>query len=123
MKKLFEILYNMFCNRRSFGDAAEMLRSRVALIAYAASFALVVFSGMADAATVPGAGEFGYDVYDIAVNKIVQGPIGFVAGVMSIAYGGVETVRGNVWIGIPAAIGGAVVLKADSITQTLGAII
>ncbi|QYK83487.1 hypothetical protein IBG34_23110 (plasmid) [Aeromonas media] len=34
----------------------------------------------------PAAGAFGYDLYDIGVNKLLKGPVGFVAGVGIIAY-------------------------------------
>jgi len=75
------------------------------------------------AVAVPGAGSFAYDIYDIAVVKILGGPIGFVAGVGAVAYGGVQAWTGNMWTAIPAVLGGAVVLKAEAITTTLGAMI
>lgn len=50
-----------------------------------ALFALV--SGGAHAFTAPAAGDLGYDIYDIVVNKGVKGPMGFVGGVAAFLFG------------------------------------
>jgi len=81
---------------------------------------LVTTDAFAIAAPVPG--TFAYDVYDIAILKMLQGPIGFVAGVMAIVVGAVLAIRSEIMPAIPAVIGGAILLKADAIVQTLGAV-
>ena len=76
------------------------------------------------AAPVGGApGAFGYDIYDVFVNQILNGPIGYVGGAAAIAYGGILVAQGTYVLGAPAVLGGVIVLKADSITQTLGMMI
>jgi len=74
-----------------------------------------------------GSGEstasgFGGDIYDIAVNKILKGPIGTVAGIAAICIGAVSAIKGQYMAAIPAALGGVALLKADSILQSMGLI-
>jgi len=74
------------------------------------------------AITTPATGSFAYDVYDIAVNDILKGPVGFVAGIGAIAFGAVAAIRSEVMAAVPAVLGGAALLKADAIVGSLGAI-
>ena len=78
---------------------------------------------MALAMTAPSTGSFAYDIYDIGVNSILKGPIGFIGGVGAIVFGAIEAIRGRILEAVPAILGGAALLKADSIVQTLGCII
>lgn len=89
------------------------------------SAALLVVSMATDAFALaaPGAGTFAYDIYDIAINSILKGPIGFVAGAAAIVFGAVIAIQGKILAAVPAVLGGAALLKADSIVTTLGAII
>lgn len=82
--------------------------------------ALFVLQQDAWAFISPDAASFAYDVYDIGVNKILKGPIGFVAGVSSMVVGGVFAVQAKIMQAVPAIIGGATILKADSIVNSLG---
>jgi hypothetical protein len=81
------------------------------------------FFGEALAVTTPATGSFAYDIYDIGVNSILKGPIGFVGGVGAIIFGSIEAIRGQILGAVPAILGGAALLKADAIVQTLGCII
>jgi hypothetical protein len=65
---------------------------------------------------------FGGDIYDIAVNKILKGPIGTVAGIAAICIGAVSAIKGQYMAAIPAALGGVALLKADSILHSMGLI-
>ena len=81
---------------------------------------LVIVPAALHAWTSPESGSFAYDVYDIAVNKIAKGPIGFVAGAGCIAGGVFSAIRGA-WVPAAAmAIGGGLIYKLDSIAQSLG---
>ena len=95
---------------------------RLMLVFMAAAFVFGL-SDMASAITAPAAGSFAYDVYDIGVNKILQGPIGFVGGVMAIVIGAIAAIKAQIMLAIPAILGGAVILKADTITTSLGMVI
>ena len=74
------------------------------------------------AITAPASGTFAYDIYDIAVNSILKGPIGFVGGLGAIVFGAVNAIRGQVLPAIPSILGGAALIKADSIVTSLGMI-
>ena len=78
---------------------------------------------VAHAITAPASGSFAYSVYDVGVNDILKGPIGFVGGAAAIVYGAVAAIQGKVMAAVPAILGGAVMLKADSIVSSLGAIV
>lgn len=85
--------------------------------------AIVIFASPAWAIVIPAAGTFAYDIYDIVVNGILTGPVGFVAGVGAIVFGAYMAIRSEIMMAIGAIIGGAIILKADAITTTMGAII
>lgn len=85
-----------------------------------ATIALVAVTSSAFAITAPVAGDFAYDVYDIGVNKIVKGPIGYVGGMGAIAFGAIQATKNQVLQAVPAIIGGAAILKADAIVSTMG---
>jgi len=90
-------------------------------VAIAASM-VCLYAGMAHAVTAPASTTvFAYDVYQIGVNGVLKGPIGFVGGVAAIVFGAVTAVRGAILQALPALLGGGVLLKADSIVTTLGA--
>ncbi len=77
----------------------------------------------AHAVTAPTTGSFAYSVYDIGVNDILKGPIGFVGGVAAMVFGAVSAIQGRVLQAAPAILGGAAMLKADTIVSSLGAIV
>ena len=88
----------------------------------AAAFVIALSNTSAAIVTAP-TGGFAFDVYDIAVNKILKGPIGFVGGVGAIALGAIMAIKANIMGAIPTVLGGAMLLKADTITESLGALI
>jgi len=63
---------------------------------------------------------FAGEVYDIVVNKLLNGPVGFVAGVGCLVYGTASLVLGRVVPAVLSILGGAMLIKAPSIAQTLG---
>ena len=78
---------------------------------------------VAHAITAPTQNSFAYSVYNIGVNKILQGPIGFVGGVGAVVWGAVSAVQGKVMAAIPAILGGAAMLESANIVNTLGVIV
>jgi hypothetical protein len=72
------------------------------------------------AITAPAAGSFAYDVYDMAVNSILKGPIGFVAGLGAVCFGAALAIQQKIGGAIPALLGGAVLLKSDTIVTSMG---
>lgn len=84
--------------------------------------AIALVAGPAMAFTAPTAGDFAYDVYDIVVNDILGGPIGFVGAVALMVWGGSKVMQS--WmITVLCIIAGTIIIKADSLVQTLGAMI
>ena len=83
-----------------------------------ASFALTY-----DSAGMDEASSLGFTVYDIVVTKILNGPIGVVAGVAFIVLGALQAARNNLVGAIPAIVAGGVLIKAEAIVEGLGAII
>lgn len=86
-------------------------------------FSLMTFIAASRAAafTAPtGTDEFAYDVYDIAITKILQGPIGFVAGVGCMVAGAAAAIVQKLALAALAILGGAVLLNADSMVESLG---
>ncbi len=73
--------------------------------------------------TAPATGSFAYDVYDIAINQILKGPIGFVCGASAIVIGAVCAIQQKIMSAVPAILGGAALMKADAITASLGALV
>jgi hypothetical protein len=101
----------------------ETMRTKDLTLALLAVFAVISLAPAAHAFTAPAAGDFMYDVYDIFVNKIMLGAVGFTAGVASIVFAAIMLVKAQFMLALPAVIGGAVLLKADAIVTSLGAII
>jgi len=87
------------------------------------SLSVLLLQSIAIAIVAPAAGTFAYDVYDVAVLKMLQGPIGFVGGVAAMIMGAVLAIQGKIMGAIPSICGGAVLLKADALVASLGAII
>lgn len=98
-------------------------QNRVAVATLLMLAVLFAVSGNAFAMAVPAAGTFAYDLYDIGVNQLLLGPIGFVAGVAFMAIAAVLAIRQMI---VPAAgvvLGGAFLLKANTVVQSIGSII
>jgi len=85
--------------------------------------ACLLGSANARAMAVPAAGSFAYDLYDIGVNQILLGPIGFIAGVACMVFAAILAIRQMILPAAGVVLGGAFLLKADSVVQTVGAMI
>ncbi|MDA8165442.1 MAG: hypothetical protein M0017_10485 [Desulfobacteraceae bacterium] len=99
------------------------MNMRTTLIFTAAVILTAGYATNAFALTAPVSGSFLYDVYDIAVNKMQKGSAGFVGGVVGVVITAILAMRQMV---VPAAgtlLGTALVVKADSIVTSLGAMI
>ncbi|WDN87897.1 hypothetical protein BuS5_03974 (plasmid) [Desulfosarcina sp. BuS5] len=98
-------------------------KSRKFGLGIVAAGATLLIAGTAAAfIPVPAAGSFAFDVYDVAVNQLLNGPIGFTAGVGAMVFGGAMAIQQKISLAIPCILGGALIMTADTMTQTLGAI-
>jgi len=83
---------------------------------------LSMFAGRAMAFAAPAAGDFGFDIYDIVVNQILGGPIGFIGAVALIVWGATKMMT-NWMITIVCIIAGTILIRAEDLVQTLGAVV
>jgi hypothetical protein len=84
--------------------------------------ALGLMTGQSWAFTAPAAGDFGYDIYDITVNQILGGPIGFIGAVALIVWGATKMMT-NWMITIVCVIAGTILIRAADMVTTLGAVV
>ena len=79
-------------------------------------------SSSALAITGPAPGAFGYDLYDVAVNDMIQGAPGFVGGLAGVVVSASKLSQNWLYAGL-GVLGSTAVLKADTITTSLGYLI
>ena len=77
----------------SFTPQRKQIRQAKIMTGFAVLFAACLPSVNAMAMTVPAAGSFAYDLYDIGVNQILLGPIGFIAGVACMVFAAILAIR------------------------------
>lgn len=77
---------------------------------------------LAMAFTAPATGDFGYDIYDIVVSKMLGGPIGFIGAIALIVWGATKVMT-NWMITVLCVIAGTVLIKAEDLVVTLGAVV
>ena len=83
--------------------------------------ALVISTGTF-AITGPAPGDFGYDLYDVAVNDMIGGAPGFVGGLAGVVVSASKLSANWLYAGL-GILGSTAVLKADTITTSLGYLI
>ena len=71
---------------------------------------MILSTRLALAFTAPAAGSFAYTVYNVAITQMLNGAIGFVAGVGAMVLGAVMAIQQKIMLAIPCIIGGAVLL-------------
>lgn len=74
------------------------------------------------AITGPAEGSFGYDLYDVAVNDMIGGAPGFVGGLAGVVLSASKLSTNWLYAGL-GILGSTAVLKADTITTSLGYLI
>lgn len=99
----------------------KQLKTIQLLVCLITMWALMATNAMA--MTVPATGSFAYDLYDIGVNQILLGPIGFVGGVGVMVIAAILAVRQMILPAACAVLGGAFLLKADTVVSSMGAMI
>jgi hypothetical protein len=99
------------------GDPTFSRRLGIAMMVFGA---VILGAKIAGAFVAPAAGTFAYTVYDVAVNQMLNGAVGFVAGVGAMAMGAVMAIQQKVMLALPCILGGAVLLNAESLVTTLG---
>ena len=75
------------------------------------------------AMTVPASGSFAYDLYDIGVNQILLGPVGFTGGVACMCVAAILAIRQMILPAAGVVLGGAFLLRANTVVESIGALI
>lgn len=89
----------------------------------AVSVGVPFVAGAAFAVTAPtDTASMGYELYDITVNDVLKGPIGFVGGLGAVIYSATQFAA-NWKPALMGIIGGSLAMNADKVTSTLGLLI
>ena len=101
--------------------AQKSIVSRQSLVMSIAVIVLLSGSALPSfAITAPTSGSLFYDVYDIVVNSMLKGAIGFVAAILVFMMGiGLFFVQ-KIIPGIIGVVCAALIIKADAIVASLG---
>jgi len=81
-----------------------------------------LMAGGAHALTAPATGSLFYDAYDIVVNQMLSGAVGFVSAVLIFALSIGLFLMQKVIPGIVGIVCAAILIKAPSIVTSLGAV-
>ena len=90
---------------------------------WAGAVMVLLLAGNSVAMTVPAAGSFAYDLYDIGVNQILLGPVGFTGGVACMCVAAILAIRQMILPAAGVVLGGAFLLRANTVVETIGALI
>jgi hypothetical protein len=71
---------------------------------------------------IPVSTDFAYDLYDVGVNKVLKGPIGFVGGVACLV-ASAATITKNWILSVIGVLGGTAIIKADTLVKSMGMLI
>jgi len=81
-----------------------------------------LMAGGAHALTAPATGSLFYDAYDIVINNMLKGAVGFVTAILIFALSIGLFLMQKVIPGIVGIVCAAILIKADTIVTSLGAI-
>ena len=82
--------------------------------------AFLSFAGQALAFVAPAAGSFAFDVYDLLINDIADGAIGFVIGAGLMVAALFLGISGRWTYASIAAVAGGLIANIDTLTTSLG---
>lgn len=70
--------------------------------------------------TSPGAGDLGFQFYDIVINKILFGAIGTTFGVGAMAYAAIKSLSLDVPKVVGGLVGGGMLLESENLANSFG---
>ena len=86
--------------------------------------ALVMAAAVSAWAFGGGTSTAGQTLYDFVVVDLLGGPIGAMAGIIALAFGAYQIIgRSQFAMGVPAIIGGAIIVNADALATSFGALV
>lgn len=93
-----------------------------ALAALVSTAGMMLVPVTAHAFSLPEAGSFGYDVYEIVIIKMLGGPIGWVGAGILLVWG-ISQIMKQWIITVMCVVGATAIVKVTTILQSLGAVI
>lgn len=98
-----------------------MKHKRLGAIVALASLAVMMLASTAFAYQDPAAGDLFYDAYDIVINQMMGGPIGYVIAAFMTIGGIILLVQGRGFLlPVICLVGAAVIIKAKDIVSSFG---
>lgn len=97
--------------------------SKALIIIFAVLLFVSIFASIGFSATAPQQNDKFYEIYDLLINDVVKGPIGYIIAVISGVYAAVMLATSRVVPAIMGIAGTAFIVIAPSIVESLGAII
>ena len=98
------------------------MRSKILFLALFTVVLLLAGALPSFAITAPATGSLFYDVYDIVVNSMLKGAVGFVAAILVFMMGIGLFFMQKIIPGVIAVVCAALIVKADAIVTSLGLI-
>lgn len=100
---------------------APLVQRKSAAISFMTIALMALMCVPAFAFTAPASGDMFYEVYDLVINSILSGPVGFVVGAIMLVGGIFLLVQGKGFL-LPliCLVGGVILVKVDSIVQSFG---
>ncbi|MFO1259325.1 MAG: hypothetical protein U1E78_13080 [Gammaproteobacteria bacterium] len=96
-----------------------MSESKKKLIFNLILITLCLSPAVSHALTAPAKTDFAYDIYDVGVNKLLKGPIGFVGGITMLVTSAVNITKNWVLAAL-GILGGTAIVKADTLVTSMG---
>lgn len=101
--------------------AATLFHKKSAPVAFAVFALTLMFAGQAMAFTAPQTGDMFYEIYDLVINKVLGGPIGFAIGAIMVVGGIILLVQGKgLLLPLICLIGGVILVKVESLVTSFG---
>lgn len=94
--------------------------------------ALTLITTIASAYTIPAPTDFAYDFYNVLINKVFHGPLGYIIAVFLIFFGSLKTIVHYDYSSVSFSMTlyylcwiflGTIILKIDNLMIALGAVI
>lgn len=84
---------------------------------------MTLAASAAFAMTAPTTGNFGFELYDIGVNKILKGPVGMTGGVIAVVGAAILAMRQMVLPAVGMVLAAVFLLNAESFLHAVGAVV
>ncbi len=99
------------------------MKARIGLKTGLALGGVLLAQGAAYAMSVPVAGDTFFDLYDVVVNEVVEGPMGYVASIGFMGAAGFAGMKGATGAAVGSIVAATMVSRINDVVHTLGVLI